>query len=395
MKKNILANIFGKIWGVFSNFLFVPVYIGLLGFESYSIISYTLILSSVIVILDGGLSATMSREFARKDVTQNEKISTYETLQILYAGIIIICILGVFVFSDYLSKGVIVKEYSFTQLSTFFKIVTFDIGFQLLFRFYLGGLFGLDKQVLANFIQIIWGVFRNGVVIIVIYFYSDLQFFFLWQSAITIIFSIIIKYFLDKEIYNRKVFRLSLNYSRESFNKVKRFASGILLISIISVIGSQFDKILISRMISIESLGYYTLAVSVATSLLILVSPITTAILPKFTALFSNGKLIDAKGLFNQFNTYVSVIVFSFLANIIFFSKELLWIWTGNNILVQNSKDYLPIIGLAYAFMVLQSISYQVALANGYTKLNNIIGTISVFIIIPGYIYYLVNILAE
>lgn len=120
-----------------------------------------MILSSVIVILDGGLSATMSREFARKDVTQNEKISTYEILQILYSGIIIICILGVFVFSDYLSKGVIVKEYSFTQMSAFFKIVTFDIGFRLLFRFYLGGLLGLDKQVLANFIQIIWGVFRN------------------------------------------------------------------------------------------------------------------------------------------------------------------------------------------------------------------------------------------
>jgi O-antigen/teichoic acid export membrane protein len=34
----------------------------------------------------------------------------------------------------------------------------------------------------------------------------------------------------------------------------------------------------------------------------------------------------------------------------------------------------------------LQILSYNIAIANGYTKLNNIIGLISVFITIPGYI---------
>ena len=67
MIKNIIANFIGKFWSILSGFLFIPLYINYLGFESYSIISFGLVISGLMAIMDAGLTATLSRELARKD----------------------------------------------------------------------------------------------------------------------------------------------------------------------------------------------------------------------------------------------------------------------------------------------------------------------------------------
>ena len=45
-----------------------------------------------------------------------------------------------------------------------YSIKSFGIGFEMLFRPYIGGLFGLEYQVKANKFLIAWGIVRNGVI---------------------------------------------------------------------------------------------------------------------------------------------------------------------------------------------------------------------------------------
>ena len=66
MKKNIIANLIGKFWSILSAFLFIPLYINFLGFESFSIISFTVIIAGFIAIVEGGLTSPLSREFYLK-----------------------------------------------------------------------------------------------------------------------------------------------------------------------------------------------------------------------------------------------------------------------------------------------------------------------------------------
>lgn len=386
MKKNIIANVIGRFWGLFSNFLFVPLYIKFLDFESYAIISYTLVLAGVLAVLDGGLTATLSREFSRRDKDEKEKISTYETLEILYFAITLIGVLLIFVFSTTIADTLTVKNFSGAQIALFLKIVGFDLGFQLLFRFYMGGLLGINKQVLGNAVQICWAITRNAMVLIVIIFNPSLELFFLWQAVSTILFTVIIKYIFDGIVYKKPSFKLfSLRFNVKSFNMIKGFAGGIFLISLISVISSQTDKILISKMMNLETLGYYTLAISVSSVLMVVVSPISTAVLPQITENYSLKEYSRAKALFNTYSRYISILVIALLINIIFFSKAIIWIWTGDLKLVENSYKFVPIIATGYAFIVLQTMCYQVALANGYTKLNTYIGIAITVFLIPGY----------
>ena len=99
MIKNIFANFFGFFWGVVSNFLFIPIYIKLLGFESYSIITFTLLIISFISIIENGLSSTVSRELARSDISQQLKKEIFSNLESLYFVFILIFCFTLFLFS--------------------------------------------------------------------------------------------------------------------------------------------------------------------------------------------------------------------------------------------------------------------------------------------------------
>lgn len=386
MIKNIIANFIGRFWSILSNFLFIPLYIHILGFESYSLISFTLVIAGLMAVLDSGLTATLSREFARNDNSREEKISVFSTLQTLYLGILAVVVIVVIVLSDVIaSKWLNLNTIPTDQVSVFLKIMSIDIGFQLLMRFYTGGLLGLEKQVKANIYQVGWGVLRNGVVVLAILIKPTLIVFFTWQAAATTLFAILTGFILKKELTGKLKFDFNLNIERDVLKKIWRFAGGMLLISLVAGLNTQMDKLAISKLLPLESLGYYTLAVSLSMGIIVLINPISVALLPRFTALYSKGESIKASILFHRINLIVAIVVFSVMANMSFFANELIWIWTSNTELSKNASQYVPMMALSGAMLAIATISYNVAIANGYTKLNNLLGILSLALTLPGY----------
>lgn len=386
MKKNIIANIIGRFWGILSNFLFIPLYIKYLGFESFSIISFSLIIAGLMAVLDAGLTATLSREFSKSDNSKTEKFAIFKTLESTYQIIVLLTILIVVFSSDYIaSNGINLKTFAVDDVAYFIKIIAFDIGFQLLLRFYLGGFLGLEKQVKANAFQVFWGFCRNALVVVAISYTPTLEMFFLWQTISTMLFTILFRVCLYKELIGKYVFDLAFRIEKVVFDKIWRFAGGMLTISLIAALNTQLDKLAISKFLPSESLGYYTLAVSLATAILVIVSPISIALLPRFTSLYSDKKKEEACKLFEKVNLMVVIMVFSLMVNMSFYAKEIIWIWTGKIELAEKASEFLPIVAFTYAMLSIVTIPYNIAIANGYTKLNNLLGILSLIVTLPGY----------
>lgn len=385
MLKNILANFIGKFWSIFSNFIFIPLYINLLGFENYSIISFTLILAGLLVILDSGLTATLSREFARKDTTYEAKKNVLQTTETIYVVLCGISLFLIVFFSKQIGRIWLNQNiYSDNDISLFLRLISFDLVFQLLFKFYLGGLLGLQKQITANKLQIAWGFFRNGLVILLIYFIPRLDLFFLWQSAATIFFTIFVRIILGKSLTYKMVY-FNFTIKKKVLLNIWRFTGGVLLISLVAALNTQIDKLFISKLLPIENLGFYNISVSLSAGIYILVIPISNALQPYFTSLYSAHKRKDAENLYYRISRYINIIVFSLASILFFFPDRVILTWTGNMDLVQQTKSIIPMIAIAYSMLSLQLIPYNIAIANGYTKLNNITGIISLFVTIPGY----------
>jgi O-antigen/teichoic acid export membrane protein len=386
MTKNIIANFIGRFWSILSNFLFIPLYIHYLGFESFSIISFTLVIAGLMTVLDAGLTATLSREFARKDNTHEEKIRIFRTLEASYLIVIGLCIIIIYSLSGIIADNWLnLKTFDPERVSFFLKIISADVGFQLLLRFYMGGLLGLEKQVKANMYQMGWGILRNGLVVLGLLLVPTLEMFFIWQTISTVVFALLFKLALNGILTARYRFDFSLKIESSVLKRIWGFASGMLLISLVAGLNTQMDKIAISKLLPVESLGHYTLAFSLTVGIIVVVSPISIALLPRFTALYSDGETDKASKLFNKINLFVAILVFSIMANMSFFPKELIWIWTGNMELATQTRIYIPVLAFSAAMLSLQIIPFNIAIANGYTKLNNILGVVSLFITLPGY----------
>ena len=340
-------------------------------------------------VIDAGLTSTLEREFAREDKNDKEKVDVFNTLEAMYL-LIVLCfaILSFFLAPIITDNWLDVDTNKFQQADTYIFIALVEILFQLLVRFYKGGLLGLEKQVKANVFQIFWGLIRNGFVIIVLIYSSNLATFFYWQLASTAIFVFILKYLLTKEFEGLLKFFSIPKVEYRILKEVWKFAGGVLLISLIASINTQMDRFTISKLLSLEALGYYTLALTAARVTGMVVSPISIAILPRLTALYSKRLIKEARALYDKVNLFVNSIIYTLMLILVFYSYEIIWIWTGDTEIAHNSSFLVMILSVGYSMLSMQVIPFKVALANGYTLLNNIIGIVSLLVTVPGYILF-------
>jgi O-antigen/teichoic acid export membrane protein len=190
---------------------------------------------------------------------------------------------------------------------------------------------------------------------------------------------------LKKELTGTYNFDFHFKIEIPVLRKIWRFAFGMLLITFVAGLNTQLDKLVISKFLPIEDLGFYTLGVSLSMGIIVLVNPISIALLPRFTALFSSKQKENASFLYQKINLFVTIISFTLMVNLMFFAKELIWVWTGEIELSEQASIYLPIIAISYAMGAIGTTPYNIAIANGYTKLNNVLGLVSLAVTIPGY----------
>lgn len=385
MRKHIFINFVGRFWSVISAIAFIPLYIRYLGIESYAIISFTLVLSGLMAVLDAGLSASMVREFSLATNTTPNKQRIFHTLESIYVLISLIASGLIFFSSQFIAEEwFLVDGISTNSITLCIQIISFEVGLRLISNFYLGGLLGLDLQVKSNVLQIVYSIVRNGLVVIPIYFLRSLEVFFYWQLFSTVLYVFAGRWLLIKAL-ERKTFFLMPKVEKEIIQKVWKFAGGMMLIALVAAVNTQLDKLTLSAKLPLEVLGFYTLSFSLANGLLLVSTPIATSLLPKMTNAYSALEMDKATALFILGQKIISILLFSGLAMLTIFSNEILWIWTRDLEIAQSASEYLPWLALGASFLGLQILPFNLAIANGFTKFNNILGITSLLITIPGY----------
>lgn len=335
------------------------------------------------MFLDSGFSLSAGREFARKDVDSHYKGRVFMTLEKSYLFIIFIPALFIFIFSEFIAKKWLnLDNINVQDVSFYLKIISLEIGLQMLFRYYFGVMMGLEKHVHANLFQFVWGVLRNGAVILLIYFLPDLSAFFVWQLAVTLLLTFSLRYFVKKNYITKGDY----GFDKSIFRAILPFTFGILSQSVISSVNTQLDKLTISKKLPISELGNYTLAMTVAMGVVILVNPISMSVLPRFTAYFSRKNHSELKNLYLKNLSLTLIIVIAVLVNVYLYAFEILYLWTHDETIAKNAYRLLKVMIISYSFLAIATVPYNITIAAGKTKFNNIMGLASLLITIPGYL---------
>jgi len=385
IKINIAANLVGKIWSAVIAILLIPQYIKYLGIESYGLVGFYGTLVGSMALLDLGLSTTINRELARFKSANGEPKAIRDltfSLEILYWVIgIFISLLIVSLSSAIASHWVKAEHIPIPTVAESVMLMGAVIAFQWPISLYDGALTGLDKQVLNNSITVVMTTLRAaGVIIILRFFSATLEAFFLWQAAISFLYVLVMRIALWKVMpkhQQRPVF------SKQELKTVWKFAAGMTGITLVTFFLMQIDKIVLSKILPLTQFGYYTLAFTIATSIGMIVGPISITFFPRFTGLIASGKTDELKNLYHQACKLMATFIFPICLVLLFFIQDIILIWTKNSVTMENTYMMARILIIGSMFNALMVIPYNLLIANGWTKFTIYQNSIAAIVLVP------------
>jgi len=390
IKQNIIANFGGKAWQALMSLAFVPLYIKFMGIESYGLIGIFASLLALFAVLDMGLSTTLNRELARLSVLpgkEQEMRNLVRTLELPYwcvafaIGFAVVVLAGPI--ADYWVKADNLTPATVKQA---LMIMGGVVAFRWPLSLYSGGLMGLQKQVLLNSINAAAATLRGFGAVFVLWLISPtIQAFFFWQIIISILHTSMTAFFLWNNLPGAGH---RSHFQKDMLLGIWRFAAGMTGISVTAVILTQTDKIVLSKILSLEMFGYYTLATVVANALYYFIGPVFSALFPRFSQLVSINDQAGLKQLYHKSCQFMSVMILPPAIVVSFFSSEILLLWTADPVTVANTHSVVSILVIGTALNGLMNLPYGLQLAHAWTKLGLYTNIIASIVLAPT-IYFL------
>jgi O-antigen/teichoic acid export membrane protein len=389
IKKNMVANFAGTMWQNLTGLIFIPLYMKFLGMESWGLIGIFTAMQSMSGILDLGMSNTLNREMARLSALQGreqEMRNLVRTLEVIYWSVAAFAGIVVALLSPVIAHHWIkAEQLSSTTVAQSLLMMGLAITLQMPIGFYSGGLMGLQRQVLLNAIIISTSTLSGVGAVLLLWLVSPtIQTYFLWQIVVNIINTFLLAMFLKRRLRfgdNKTVFQKQL------LKGIWKFATGMGGITILAVVLTQLDKVILSKMLPLKMFGYYALAWRVAASLGGLFTPVCSSIYPRLTQLVSINDQDELKRLYHESCQFMSVLILPAAIVIALFSKEILFLWTQNPTTAENTYLLVSIMICGTALNGLTYFPCALQFAFGWTSLSFFANVIAVILVVPMTIY--------
>ena len=371
LRRNVVANAVGRGWTALTAFAFVPVYLRFVGVEGYGLIAFFTALVALSNMLDLGISTTLNREMARhagSDRGIDSARDLLRTLEIVYWLLALLLGTAIAALSSFLARNWLGT--TAIQESTVRGAVLL-MGMALMFHWpgslYSGGLMGLQRHVLLNSIVVVTMTVRTVGAALVLWLVSPtITAFFAWQLLVSLLHTAVVRIALWRSLPGGS---RPPGFRRHLLVRVWRFAAGIGAASLLGVVLTQLDKVVLSRMVSLTEFGYYGVVSLATAGMAYLALPLFEAVYPRLSTLVAAGKDVSVNRLFHKATQLIAVVVLPPAAVIAVFAFEFVELWTGNPTIASNTHLILALLIIGAALNALMQVPYALMLAHGWTSL--------------------------
>ncbi len=368
---------------------FIPVYIDYLGMESFALMGIYAILQAWLTLMDMGMSTTLNREMARFTAGVHTPQSISDLLRSLeWMGGGLAILIGVSIWSmsnwlasDWLRPGKLSTE-TITQA---IAVMGWVVAGRLIEGLYRGVLLGLQRQVLFNIVNATFATVRAvGAIAVLAWVSPTIKAYFVWQMVASL-FALVCLGVVAHRCLPTPPARA--RFSWNAIISVWRFAAGMATITFLALLLTQVDKMLLSRLLDLEEFGDYALATLVASSLALLINPISQACYPRFSELVARGDYVELVSNFHRGAQLVSVLAAPVAMMLIFYGQEILTLWTADAALAERVAPLLAVLVFGTLLNGMMHIPYMLQLAHGWPGLAVKINFFAVLALMPAILW--------
>lgn len=383
LKINLISNFFGSSITALMQIAVMPIYLHYLGVDGFGLIGVFATLAGVALIFDMGLTPALTRELAAVSVIEEEKNKSriiLRTLEVIYFSFAIVCFFPIFFSAPLLATSWLKIQYlPVFMVEKSLQLMVVQLFFQLLISFYTGAFIGLQRQPLMNIINTLMIAIRFiGVIPFIMLKNDKILIFFGWHALITFVHLFVIVFFLWRIMpKGESIFDISVFY------RVKQYAYNMLGVTIVSLLLTNLDKIVLSRLLSLEEFGFYMLAWSISSILIRPAGVVMNVWLPKMVQQFTLNDISSLSQTYLMGSRLVVCLVMPFAAMLVFFPSEFLFVYLGKNSYPDALPYVLVMLSIGSACNAFMHIPYALTLAANWPKFALYQNIIACFILLP------------
>ena len=368
--------------------VFVPVYIRYLGVEAYGLIGFFVVLQIWSVQLDAIIAPIVGREMARLRVRATGAYPARRLLrgvELIVGASAVPVALATWGGSNWIATHWLRAEATpIASVAAAISIMGFTVLLRSYESLYRGAAVGYGRQVAANATLAGIATVRGlGAVCILEWIAPTIVAFFLWQALASLLGALAAL----RLAYARLPQSASPGVSVAGLYPHRRFATGMLAITALAFLLTQVDKLLLSRLLSLEEYGVYFLSTILAGAAFGIVYPVTQVFFARFSALVATHDLAELKRSYHLGAQLITVAVVPFASLLAFNSTLVLVTWTRDHALAAKASMIVPALCLGSMLHAMMWIPYQLQLAYGHTRTAIRVNVVAVLLVVPAILY--------
>lgn len=368
LARNMAVAMANSVVLVLINLIALPFYLRFLGMEAYGLIGFYATLQTVLQVLDLGLAPTLSREIAHDAETgrQRRSASLLRTLEVVYLAVAIVIAILVLLaapwIGDYWLQAKTLPTETVTEAV---MLMGTNLACRWPISLYQGGLIGAHRLAHSSATSIVINVCAAVTTIAVLaWAMRSIQVFFVVQAVFGLLQVIVLRVLVRSALGEDDA-----PYDFGDLKRVWHFSAWAGGVAIAGLLLSQFDKVVLSRIVSLESFAHYMLATLLVSGLQILTRPAFNTLYPKFSALIARGDTASLEYLYDSATKLFATALFALAFGVVFQTGPLVTLWLGN---AKVAADVAPVaawLAIGSALNGIMYFPYSLQLAAGQPKL--------------------------
>ena len=392
MVRNTGLSYAGQAYAILVGILILPFYLGHLGAEAYGLVGFFAVMQAWLQLLDAGLSPSLVRQIASYRGRTGNGAQRYEpgcllrSFEIIFVPVALLTTAAIHLGSGWIAQQWLqAQELSTTTLANCISLMGLMVGLKLYATLYKSGLQGLELHAWLNGANILIATLRYfGGLFLLAFISQDPMDFFVFQTAVALIETLI---FALKAYALMPTPGMLTGFNWALMRPVVPFAAGISLTSVLWILLTQLDKVLLSNVLPLEEYGYFSLVALVSTGIVTLTNPLVQTLLPRLTMLVAEDRIADMQALYMNATRFVCSLLFPLAGVIAFHSTDLVFAWTGDTEAAQWSRLILPWYVLGSALMAVTAFQFYLQYAYGQLRQHVWFSLISAVLSVPLVVY--------
>ena len=391
IKRNILTNYVSQIYVTLIGIIMVPMYVHYMGMEAYGLVGFYAMLQAWFQLLDLGLTPTMARETARFNGRANDAQDLRQLLRALEGIFVIVAFLGaagIVAGADIIANSWLkVQDIPLAEVRQAIILMALIIALRWVCGLYRGAINGFERITWLSSFNILIATARFVLIVpYFIYVGSSPTHFFSYQLAVAVfeVILLIVKTYRLLPTLNKSHKTL---WQWEPVRRLIRFSLSIAFTSSVWVVVTQTDKLVLSNFLSLTEYAFFSLAVLVASGVMVVSTPVSGALLPRLSNLSAKGEEIKLIRLYRDATQLVAMVAIPVALVLAFFAKQVLWAWTGNEEISIKAAPILTLYALGNGLLALNAFPYYLQFAKGDLKLHLIGNALFIVFLIPSLVW--------